>query len=148
VLSLAGEVSSNHRRVISVRLRGLEDACVQLQELARPVERALTARSELAPRIIPELDTCISHLRSRISEMKADLDLQRTLLDPGRVAGALVASMMVNMEELRPHHLKGYGAVPERLAQYLDVRLEELLRTLREIERLLRSASAPADSGV
>jgi hypothetical protein len=49
---------------------------------------------------------------------------------------ALLATMNVSVEELHPHCL-GYGEVPEPLALYLEMRIQELLRVLSEIEQTL-----------
>jgi hypothetical protein len=144
--ALKAQVSGNHRRVISVRLRALEEACDQLEGLSRPFDRTLTVRSELPPRVSTKLDGLLGGLRTKIAEMKAELDLDRTEIDPAREAGALVASMMVNVEELHPRYWKSYGSVPETLTRYLLARLEDLLRTLQATERVLRRASSPENS--
>lgn len=139
------EVSANHRRVISVRIQSLEESCLQLLDLFRPMDSILSSRSALPKENENQVERLAEKLRSIIDGMKSELALERNHQDAGRAAAALLSNMAVNVEELLPRHLKGYGKVPDSLARYLEIRIDELLDILREIERAI--AKSPSKVG-
>jgi hypothetical protein len=143
---LASRMSSNHRRVLSVRMRLLEDYCLQLLELLRPVESTLTSRSPLPPEKAEKLERALVAFRSTIGQIKTELDLEHHHQNVKREAVALVATMLTNVEELHPHYLKGYGAVPDPLARYLQGHLNDLSDALEAVNRILLDDELPATS--
>lgn len=136
--SLQSQVSQNHRRVISVRLRLLEEYCLRLLELFHPLEATFTSRAELPKAKAEGIERCVEALRSAIGGIKGDLGLEHQERDARREASALVATMMIDIEELQPRHLKGYGACAEPLSRYLQERLEALADVLKKMNRVLR----------
>jgi len=134
---LRAQVSHNHRRVISVRLRLLEEASLKLLGLFGDSDSALTARLGLPKEKAQEIAGLVRDLGSKISRAKSELHLEVAHWDTHREAGALVAAMAVNVEELHPAYLKGYGEVPEALAMYLEVKISELLQVLARIDQAL-----------
>jgi hypothetical protein len=55
--------------------------------------------------------------------------------------------MIVNVEDLYPDHLKGYGKVPEDLAKYLKVEIHDLLELIRQIGRVLGTEATEVPPG-
>jgi hypothetical protein len=106
-------------------------------ELFRAVDTTLTERDALPKERAGEADRVVAELRSRIARIKSELGLERTRLHAKRHANALVVAMSVNVEELHPDYLKGYGKVPEDLAKYLKVEIHDLLELIRQIGRVL-----------
>lgn len=134
---LAPQISSHHRRVISVRMRQLEEYSLRLLDLFRDVDTAFTSRQALPKEKAAQIERAVLDLRSKIAQIKSDLALDRESRHASREAGAVLAAMTINVEELHPHYLKGYGRVPETLALYLELRIAELLGVLSEIEQVL-----------
>ena len=130
-------MSANHRRVLSVRMRLLEDYCLQLLELLRPVESTLTSRAALPPGKAEKLEGALRAFRFSIGRIKAELELEHLHQNVKREAVALLATMMTNVEELHPRYLKGYGTVPDPLARYLQGRLKDLERSLEAVNQVL-----------
>lgn len=141
--ALASETSANHRRVISVRVRVLEDACFRLLDLFRPHESSLSSRAPLPRESAAEIERLVSELTSRIALIKSDLDLEQAQLDARREASALVSSMTVDLEELHPRYLRGYGKLPAALAAYLESWIRESLRLVEGIHRELKPPRHP-----
>lgn len=131
------QVSENHRRVLSARLRTLEESALALLDLFEAVDNAFTERDALPEERKADVRRLVGTLRSRIEEIKTDLELERTRLEAKRYANAVVVAMSVNVEELHPNYLKGYGKVPEDLARYLRSEVNQLLGLLREIRQAL-----------
>jgi hypothetical protein len=134
-------ISQNHRRVISVRLRLLEEYSIQVLELFKPLESELTWRAALPQRMGAGMEREISALRSMIRAMKAELGLEPCERSAPREAAALVSTMMTYIEELHPRYLKGYGSMPEPVSRYLKERLKGLAEELNKISRILKDGA-------
>lgn len=139
---LRAELSSHHRRVISVRLRVLENYCRTLVEFLQPLAGTLTRRIPLPEESAEEIRKLAGELNDRISRMHRELALEPSTLDARRQATALVSSMGVDLEELHPRYLKGYGQVPPALAEYLEARLSDCLDCVAQMLRELEGARA------
>lgn len=139
--ALKSEVSANHRRVISVRMRLLEQSCLKLLDLLRGVESTLNSRSALPQEKAKEVEQLVLAVRSKIARIKADLGLESYRQNAVREAGALVAAMAINVEELHPDYLKGYGQVPETIALYLEHRMREFLGLIQQVNAALGNAA-------
>jgi hypothetical protein len=131
------KISGNHRRVISVRLRLLDESCSRLLELFHDVDSILTERRALPPEKADQATHLVAELRLQIAQMRTTLGLSRARVDAVREAETLVSAMSVDVEELYPHYLKGYGEVPRELDLYLQAQLDELLHILHELGNLV-----------
>jgi hypothetical protein len=138
--ALRAEMSAHHRRVISVRLRVLENYCRTLLEFLQPLAGTLTRRVPLPEEKAAEIRKLAGELNARISHMHGELGLEPSTLDARRQATALVSSMGVDLEELHPRYLKGYGQVPPALAEYLEARLGDCLACVAKMHRALEDA--------
>lgn len=135
---LKSVIGQNHRRVISVRMRLLEEYSLKLIELFRPFESVLTSRSPLPPEKTAAIESEIAAFQSRIREMKTELGLEHAHRNAKREAAALVSTMMTYVEELHPRYLKGYGSISDPMDHYLKECLRDLSKTLEKISRTLR----------
>jgi len=136
--TLQSVISQNHRRVISVRMRLLEEYSLKLLELFRPFESVLTSRSPLPQEKTEAIESEIAAFRSRIRDMKAELGLEHAHRSARREAAALISTMITYVEELHPRYLRGYGAVPDPMDHYLKECLKDLSETLDKISRFLK----------
>jgi hypothetical protein len=143
---LPSKLSSNHRRVISIRMRLLEESCFRLLDLFRAVETIFILRQPLPKQKSEKVNTGVQELRSLMNQMKSDLGLNCSNEDANREAAALMAAMTTSIEELHPHHLKGYGSVPEPAAKYLEIRLNDLLEVMKRINQALDKPPAEGKS--
>ena len=134
-------IGHNHRRVISVRMRLLEEYSLRLMELFEPLESELTSRAPLPKGAAEHMEREITALQSRIREMKIELGLEPSERSARREAAALVSTMITYVEELHPRYLKGYGSMPEPISRYLKERLKGFTETLDKISRVLREDS-------
>jgi len=131
-------IGHNHRRVLSVRMRLLEEYSIRLLELFRPHESVLTSRSPLPGEMAEAMESEIAALHSRIRDMKAELGLEHSRRSARREAAALVSTMVTYVEELHPRYLKGYGSIPDPISRYLKDCLKGLTESLDKISRTLR----------
>ncbi|HEV2233168.1 MAG TPA: hypothetical protein VGV68_07170 [Terriglobia bacterium] len=143
---LPSQLSSNHRRVISIRMRLIEESCFRLLDLFRAVETIFILRQPLPMQKSEKVNTGVQELRSLMNQMKSDLGLYCSNEDAHREAAALMAAMTTSIEELHPHHLKGYGSIPDPVAKYLEIRLSNLLQVMKKIKRVLDTPPAEEKS--
>ncbi len=134
-------IGQNHRRVLSVRMRLLEEYSIRLMELFRPYESALTSRPPLPQELMEEIEKGIADLHSQIREMKAELGLEHSHRSARREAAALVSTMLTYVEELDPRYLKGYGPIADPASRYLKQRLKGLSESIGKISRALKDHS-------
>ena len=134
-------IGHNHRRVLSVRMRLLEEYSIRLLELFRPSESELTTRSPLPHEIMKEMESEVANLRSTIHDMKVQLGLERSHRSARREAAALISTMLTYIEELHPRYLKGYGSISDPVSRYLNECLKEFSETLDKINGTLKDAS-------
>ncbi|MEJ2008055.1 MAG: hypothetical protein P8Z30_07865 [Acidobacteriota bacterium] len=139
--SLHSVISQNHRRVISVRMRLLEEYSLKLLDLFRPFESVLTSRPPLPPEKTEAIEGEIAAFRSRIRDMKVELGLEHAHRSSRREAAALISTMITYVEELHPRYLRGYGSVSEPMDHYLKDCLKDLSKTLEKISRILKDDS-------
>jgi hypothetical protein len=130
-------LSTNHRRVVSIRMRLLEESCFRLLELFRGVDSIFISRRALPAEKAERIKAGVNELRTLMGQAKSDLGLESTIEDSNREAAALVAAMTTSIEELHPRALKGYGTLPGPTERYLEDRLIELLRVMKKIEQAL-----------
>jgi hypothetical protein len=137
--SLRSRVGESHRNALSVHLRAVEESALALLELFQPVDRTLTERDALPAERAREAEELVAELRARIARIKSELGLEPARIPAKRYANVLVVAMSVDVEELHPDYLKGYGEVPEDLARYLKVEIHDLLKLIRQMGQVLRT---------
>ena len=62
-------IGHNHRRVLSVRMRLLEEYSLRLMELFEPLEAELTSRAPLSKGTAEQIEREIAALQSRIRDI-------------------------------------------------------------------------------
>ena len=125
--------------MISVRLRKLADNCASLADLLEAEPSIAQPQLSGARADRKEAHRLLVALQERIARAQAELGLPAARRDRAREARALVATMLVSIEELQPEHLKGYGKVPENLAGFLETKTREYAQLIEEIARKLGS---------
>ena len=136
---VSDSLSADHRRVVSVRLRKLADYCASLMGLLEAEPSVAQPQTSGARADAKEARSLLAALQEHIARAQAELGLRAARRDRAREARALVATMLVSIEELHPEHLKGYGKVPKNLAGFLETKTREFAELVEEIARKLGS---------
>jgi hypothetical protein len=137
---LQADLSENHRRSISTSLHLLDkQLCQWEQRIDSPPTRGVMYQPQdtLSSEQKRELRRRITQLRQDVLRARDDLKLQ-----PARptISGLINGEANVLWEmlcELNSISLRGYGEVPEEVAQYVNPLGETLTQQMYEITKIL-----------
>ncbi len=136
------ELSSNHKRILSVTARKVETTLNEMEEI---LKGKLTQNK--TAQIIPvyseekrnELLKIIERIRTENERMFDELSLKPLELAEERVIKAKSANLWTILIDSSSVNLKNYGALPEEKAAEIDSYIQNLLASL---EVLMRSENA------
>jgi hypothetical protein len=74
----------------------------------------------------------------KVASIKLDLGLPKQTVDLEKLIESRLSHIWVTLHESRSPSLHGYGVVPEKLKEYLDPRVEEVLRLLARLREALQ----------
>ncbi len=136
------ELSSNHKRILSVTARKVETTLNEMEEILKgKLSKNKTAQ------IIPdyneekrnELIKVIERIRTENERMFDELSLKPLELTEERVIKAKSANLWTILIDSSSVHLKNYGALPDEKAAEIDFYIDNLLTSL---EILMKTENA------
>lgn len=135
------KLGENHRRVVSVLLRGLEQTCDEIEATFRESPGALHhVHDDLSSAQRAALHKMTERVRGEIHRLASEIELDVSIRSQRRTILALLSACIVNVEESEPKKLRGYGAMsPE-----VEVRLN---REFRRLIELLERMAAIVEEG-
>ena len=119
-------VSADHRRVIDVRMREIEELSSRLEGLLRAGDAANAYGLNLDPSAKGRVEVLLLDLRKVVAKVNDDLGIEVRRREAAREARAVLAALAVSIEEVHPDNIQGYGKVREPLARYLERCASEL----------------------
>lgn len=132
------KLGENHRRVVSVLLRGVERACDEIEAaladsdgLLHRVSADLTVDQQSSLRQMAE------RVRSELARITSQIELDVSVHSQRRRILALLSSSIVNLEESTPAKLGGYGDLSAEAESRLETEFARLLALLNEMESAL-----------
>lgn len=132
------KLGENHRRVVSVLLRGVERTCDEIEaalgdsdgllhrvsaDLTRPQQESLRQTAE--------------RVRSELARITSQIELDVSVHSQRRRILALLSSSIVNLEESTPEKLRGYGELSTEAKSRIEAEFASLLVLLSEMESAL-----------
>jgi hypothetical protein len=138
-------ISENHRRTISVRLSLLDEILCEYERIANGEEnRGVMYEEEntLSNEQRIRLKQTISEIREIISQIKETLFLKPKKENLANKIWSSASSLWEVLVETESKYLKGYGEVPESLAEFLDPKVKEITRHLTSIVEIMRKTDA------
>lgn len=132
------KLGENHRRVVSVLLRGVERACDEIEAaladsdgLLHRVSADLTVDQQSSLRQMAE------RVRSELARITSQIELDVSVHSQRRRILALLSSSIVNLEESTPAKLGGYGDLSAEAKSRLAAEFGRLLALLNGMESAL-----------
>ncbi|HEV2297426.1 MAG TPA: hypothetical protein VGR72_02790 [Candidatus Acidoferrales bacterium] len=128
------KLGENHRRVVSVLLRGLEQMCDEIEARLAEVPGVLChVKSDLSPAQGAALREMTARVREEIRRLNTQIELDAAVRSPRRAILALLSASIVNLEESDSKRLRGYGPLASEAAARLDDELSRLIGLLEEM---------------
>lgn len=135
------EFDENHRRVISVLMRGTERACDSLVEWLDHRSTLLAeVRDDLAPDTKAELRALAGELKDQVLAFSRQTTLEKKQSSVRRSIAAIVSAALIDLQEAQNSGLRGYGPLGERERNALD---ESIARMIALLEEMLRVVEYP-----
>lgn len=144
-------ISDNHRRAIGVTVALLDQMLCEFEDwLARPGIRSVGYEREkdVPAAVRRALEEEFAAVRKILEQMKRTLGLQPRKERVATMIWSRSASFWETLIETDSQHLRAYGPVPTKLAQYLDPRIQELCEHVRRIGDLARGGLKAVDGAV
>ncbi|HUJ31207.1 MAG TPA: hypothetical protein VLY23_08005 [Candidatus Acidoferrum sp.] len=134
------ELGENHRRAVSVLMRGTEQACKEVEEWLERTSGALTeVREDVPPEQEARLRELTARLRAEVQEFSGKVTLDKRRMSRRRSIAAIVCAALIDLEEVQDSGLKGYGKMSEEAKEVLN---EYVVRMLDLLEQMLHIAEA------
>ena len=133
------DLSENHRRAISTAALMLDEMLCKFEQYARGRELHSVAyheRNRLSHKQREKLLAEIEQIRTILRELKDALHLEADTQDVGRNIWATSSAFWAVLVETETKYLRRYGRTPSGLAEFLDPRIEAMIRHLRNVSRI------------
>ncbi len=128
------KLGENHRRAVSVLLRGLEQMCDEIEaRLAEAPGVLRQVKSDVSPAQIAALRKMTARVREEIRRLNTEIELDAAVRSPRRAILALLSASIVNLEESNSNRLRGYGPLARESAIRLDAEFSRLIVLLEEM---------------
>ena len=140
-------ISPAHAGALAARMLTLEEDC---REIERNLDGFHGASYEYAG-AIPEtskekIRAILLEILDQITTIGKDLGLPKRTVELDKVIESRLSRIWVTLLESKSQSLGGYGAVPEKLKEYLDARVDGILGLLTRLQDALGEARIKTDS--
>ena len=129
------KLGENHRRVVSVLLRGVERACNEIEAAVGDSDGLLyRVSADLSTEQQQYLSKMAERVRAELARITSQIELDVSVHSRRRRILALLSSSIVNLEESAPEKLRGYGELSAEARAKLESEFSRLLALLNEME--------------
>ena len=129
------KLGENHRRVVSVLLRGVERACDEIEAALGDSDGLLyRVSADLSTEQQQSLSKMAESVRAELARIVSQIELDVSVHSRRRRILALLSSSIVNLEESTPEKLRGYGEISAEAKAKLESEFARLLALLNEME--------------
>lgn len=132
------KLGENHRRVVSVLFRGLEQACDEIEAMFRESPGALhQLHDDLTSKQRSALREMTGRVRGEIQRLASEIELDTSIRSQRRTVLALLSSCIVNLEEFEPKKLRGYGSMSPEVEARLSGEFQRLIELLERMAAIV-----------
>lgn len=133
-------LSESHRSMIRITLRILDEALAKFAEWAqgREVRAILYAEeNDLSPRQKEGILADVDGIRQIMRELRDNLELEVNSHSVTKTIGGSCYVLWVNVLEMTGKYLRGFGEPSPEFVDYLDPKVNQILKNLDHIKLLL-----------
>lgn len=128
------EFGENHRRVVSVLMRGTERACDELVEwLDHRSTMLAEVRDDLEPETKARLRGLAGELKDEVLAFSRHAVLDKKQSSVRRSIAAIVSTALIDLQEAQNSGLRGYGSLGDREKHAFDECVRRMIRLLEQI---------------
>ncbi len=134
-------LSPAHAGALTARMLILEEDCREIDhnlDGSQGIFREYVGRIPEATK--EQIRAMLVEILDKVASIKLDLGLPKQTVDLEKLIESRLSHIWVTLHESRSQSLCGYGAVPEKLKEYLDPHVEEMLRLLARLRGALQKA--------
>jgi hypothetical protein len=121
-----------------------------LEEDCREIDRSLDGfngimyehAGEIAEASKERIRAVLAEMLDKVTAIRLDLGLPKQVVELDRLIESRLSHIWVTLHESRTQSLRGYGAAPEKLKEYLDPRVDEILGLHARLRETLQGARA------
>ena len=135
------ELGERHRRSIQTTMRLLDEALCDFEEIAQGRQRRsvfFLEHNDLSHHERRTILRTVDKMRAILRELRDGLGIERRRDELSREIFGRASGLWVHLVETESRYLKRYGEMPEGFGDYLDPRIDELVRGLRSISASAR----------
>lgn len=136
------EISKNHKTRLSVSMQVFENTISEVEGVIENSyqQKTLTETVDnLSPFEKAVILRRIEEVRELIKYVAQQLNLEKRRDETKKQILGTMTIQLVNLEEIRPKRLRGYGEVPEELREFLDPQIDKMMRLVKEICKIANS---------
>lgn len=131
------EFGENHRRVVSVLMRGTESACDEVVACLDPRSAVLAeVRDDLTSEAKVQLRDLAGQLKAQVLAFSREAALDKKQSSIRRSVAATVSAALIDLQDAQNSGLRGYGQLDNREKQILDARIHSMIALLRQMLRI------------
>ena len=131
------KLGENHRRVVSVVLRGVEQMCDEIDSwLEKKPGVLFRVQNDLTAEQREALQALTPRLRDELRRLQGEIELGAAAQSVRGAVVALLSANIVNVEDTDASYLAGYGHLPEGAGQKINGEFKRLLGILEEAVHL------------
>lgn len=131
------EFGENHRRVVSVLMRGTERACDEVVARLNPHSTVLAeVRDDLTPEAKAKLRNLARQLKEHVLAFSGEAALDKNQSSTRRSVAAIISAALIDLQEVQNSGLRGYGPLGDHEKHALDDRVHSMIALLHEMLRI------------
>jgi len=128
------DLGENHRRAVSVLMRGLERACDDAVALLEyPSNLLMEVKYDVTPSQDRDLRALFARLKKEIQNFAAKMELEKVTMSRCRSIAAIASAALIDLQEVEDSGLKGYGPLPKDAERMLAEQAGRMAKILQEI---------------
>lgn len=132
------KLGENHRRVVSVILRGLEQACDEIDATLHESPGTLRrVRDDLTPAQHSALQQMTGRVRGEVRRLASEIELDTSVGSQRRTILALLSACVINLQESEPKKLRGYGEMSQEAEARLTSEFQRLIDLLQQVAAIV-----------
>jgi len=134
-------LGESHRRSIQTTLRFLDEALCDFEEIAKGRQRRsvfFIEHNDLSNEQRRAALKTIEKMRGILRELRDGLAIEEQKYELSREVLGRASGLWVHLVETESKYLRRYGETPEGFGDYIDPRIEELIRDLNSVSAIAR----------